>query len=239
MTNNMRHKQEHMISLDTRFSKKTEKGHKHTRLVEAVKDYAGFAMKYLQNMMVFNTPGIEDGLEAVDRMLRAQGDTETATYLEANWEGAKQWLAENNLKTVAKSRAPGVEGTLFPAAKSSIQAIMLKIFDNFTGNIEKMGGNNPETTFNFVLNLMDLLTEHLQLANEITQKQHKKYLHEADPVLMEKEFADRQKLHPDMPGYQWRKAMMQVEVLEKEVQALQGPGQEAKLKQAQLKLQAA
>jgi hypothetical protein len=251
MSKNIREKQMHKANLDARFRNKIEPGHAHTRLVEVTKSkyrdskglevegYTGFAMKYIKNMMVYNTPGIENALEAANRMLRAQGDSETVYYLQTNQDAIKKWLIDSNLKEIAKSNVSGVEGTLFPAAKSDIRAAMLKIFDNFTGNIEKLQKNDPDKTLNFVLKLMDLLTTHLQLVNEVTHKQGKSFMYEADPVLMEKEFAARGELHPDMPGYQWRQAVIQtqkqIDVLEKDVKGLEGEAKEA----AEYKLEAA
>jgi len=246
MSKNLRVKEKHIASLDTRFKGRTEKGH--TRLVEATKGFTDFAMKYIKNMMVFNTPGLEGGLDAVDSILRSQGDQgqEAAYYIQSNREAIKHWFVDNNLKEIAKSGARGVEGALFPAAKGDIRSIMLKIFDNFTGNIEKLENQNPERTFQFVLKLMGLMAQHLQTVNDITKMQQKTHMFEADPVLMEKEFADRGKLHDDMPGYQLRKAILQTQAelqqVEKELQGLRGKVQtdeiSADIKKAEYKLQA-
>lgn len=242
MSKNVRQKHEYKRHLDERFEDKLEDNKTHVPLVEATKAYAGFAMKYLKNMLVFKTPGIDGALDALDLMLREQGDNETVYFLEKNREAAKQWLIDNNLKPVAKSKESGVRGTLFPAAEGSLRAVMLKIFDNFTGNIARIEDQDPDVTLNFALNMMDLVAEHLGAIADITNKQGKKYMHQTDPVLMAKAFADKGLLHEDMPGYQWQKAIMQtqaeIEQLQKETPVPQDKLQAAKIRLADLQAEA-
>ena len=249
MTKVYRSRKLHKAALDARYADRKEPGKKHAGPTEATKDYTNFAMKYLQNMMVINTPGIEGGVNAVINLLRGQGKGSKGEaagfYLEANQEAVRKWITDSNLRKIGESAEPGVEGVMWPAAQKEIRSVMLRIFDNFTGNIHALEKADPERTFNFAIDLMGMMAEHLETVNAITKEEGKTYMHEVDSVVMEKRYAEKGALHPDMPGYLIRHNIRQAEELvikaSKEldaVKAQQEPDQKA-LKAAEDKLKAA
>lgn len=217
MTRVYRAKKLHKAALDLRYADRKEQGHKHAGPTEAVKEYTNFAMKYLKNMFVVNTPGVEGGVNAVIDMLKGQGKGSKGEaagfYVEANREVLRKWITESNLKKIGESAEAGVQGVLWPAAQKEIQSVMLKIFDNFTGNIAALEKQDPERTFNFAIDVMGMMAEHLEAVNGVTKEEGKTYMHEVDPVVMEKRYSEKGVLHPDMPGYLLRMNIRQAEQL--------------------------
>lgn len=176
-------------------------------VIKAAKKYAGYTLDKLKNLMVFNTPGIEAGLQKLVDKLYGQGEKgkSIVNYIDHNKKAIETWFVENNLKKIAKSRDKGVNEALFSVVGQDLEAVMMQIFDNFTGNIKAIESQDPNFTYNFSMKLLNIFTEHLKAVNAITQEGKKAYMFDVDAVTMQAKMGAQ--LHPDMPGAEMLKEL--------------------------------
>jgi hypothetical protein len=233
MTSTYRERKLHIQNLDERFADKIPEGQQHTRLVDAIKGkkeagsntrtggYVGFIENYLKHKMQIHTPGIDGAIDEVWKYFgsKSKKGEKVHDYIDENHQAIKDWVIKDNLAKIAKANtspdALGVKNVLFGGIKKDVSAMMLKIFDNVTGNLEHLEKKKPGQFFNIALDLMEIVSEHLTLVNTITKTQKKSHMHEVDKVLMTSEFEKQGKLHPSMPAADWLNRIKLVENLVK------------------------
>ncbi|MCE5318299.1 MAG: hypothetical protein LLG04_13185, partial [Parachlamydia sp.] len=198
---------------------------KSTPLVYGVQNLADFLVKEIESRVALQ--GEEKALEFLERIpdqyWGEKGREAVLGEIYPNRAEIAKWIGKESpeLMVIIKAR-------LGESLQQVITAPLLKLSYNFIHHLDNLERKSPEKLFEFVFNAVPLMSDQLQTANNIAKLNHKKFIHEVDPLTMLKAFENMGKLHPAMPGFAEMKALQDedhyIQQLEKQAERMDRPG---------------